>query len=97
MVLYTRGAAGFTDLKSANGIEYASYKEAAQALGVLEDDREVERCLLEAAQISHPTAVRKLLAFLLQAGEVADAPRIVELNMQYLAEDFLYQARQVKP
>lgn len=97
MILYIRGAASYKDLRTVDGTEYATFKEAAMALGVLDDDMEVERCLKEASQISTSARrVRWMLAYLLSAGEVANIARILEQCMKLLAEDFLYEARQAR-
>ena len=96
MLLHTRGAASFADLRRVNGVEYPTLKEAAIALGVLDDDREIERCLQEALVISYPSRVRRLLAYLLSAGEVSEPVRILERFVEGLADDYLYQARRAR-
>ena len=94
MLLHVRGASSFADLKTVHGIERPTFKEAAEVLGLLHDDREVERAILEAAQFSHASHIRGMVAFLLGAGEMNEPGRILEEYMEVLAEDFLYEARQ---
>lgn len=66
-------------------------------LGVLDDDREVERCLEEAAQVTTDVSrIREMLAFPLSAGEVTDPRCIFEDYMAVLAEDYLRSAREVR-
>jgi len=59
------GAQSFHDLRRFNGILYQTYKEACNARGLLEDDREWEQCLQEAAQMQTGSALRSLFAVIL--------------------------------
>jgi hypothetical protein len=59
------GAQSFNDLKRVNGVPYQTYKEACYARGLLEDDREWDQCLQEAAQMQTGSALRSLFAVIL--------------------------------
>ena len=44
-----KGARSFEELRSVDGTEYATFKEACLARGLLEDDQEWRLCLQEAS------------------------------------------------
>lgn len=96
MLLHCRGASNFAELRTVHGVLQPTYKEAAIALGILDEDHEVDRCLTEAFQISFPSNVRRMLAYLLAAGEVNDPEGILERHMEKLAEDYLREAIRVR-
>jgi len=51
------GAQSFQALKRVDGIAYPTYKGACYARGLLEDDREWDQCLQEAAQMQTGSAL----------------------------------------
>ena len=63
-------ATSFEDLCTVQGIPYHSFKEACNALGLLQDDEEWNQCLKEAGQIEIGMQLRKLFATLLLFCEV---------------------------
>lgn len=52
-------------LKTVNGILYSSNKEAAVALGLLEDDDSNEKCMQKACMYRMPTSLRQLFCTIL--------------------------------
>jgi hypothetical protein len=44
-----KGCTSFEDIRTVNGIEYPTFKEACRALGFLDDDKEWIDCINEAA------------------------------------------------
>jgi hypothetical protein len=50
MLLNTvNGCTSYKDIKTVNGVEYPTFKEAYLALGFLDDDNELIECINEAA------------------------------------------------
>ena len=59
------GATSFAHLRTVNGTQYNTFKEACFALGMLEDDQEWDICLHEAGVMQPGSALRKLFATIL--------------------------------
>jgi PIF1-like helicase len=59
------GATSFAHLRTVNGVEYNSYKEACLAYGLLKDDQEWIQCLTEAGDMQTGSALRWLFAIIL--------------------------------
>lgn len=95
MLLYTKDATSYEDLRTVHGVEYETYKEAAVALGVLEDDQEAHRILQDAADMDSALHTRQLFAMLLSLGEVQNPFRLYESFLPSFTEDILYEARTV--
>ncbi|KNZ71858.1 hypothetical protein J132_05683 [Termitomyces sp. J132] len=58
-------AKSWADLRTVNGHTYPTYKEACNALGLLEDDAEQRQCPAEAAPIQSGSALRQLFCTIL--------------------------------
>ncbi|CAG8765706.1 10250_t:CDS:2 [Cetraspora pellucida] len=56
------GATSFPNLRTVNSILYNTFKEACDALGLLQNDKEWDRCLAEAALIQSGSQLRHLFA-----------------------------------
>ena len=72
LLLHVRGAKNFEDLKrdqrNAESTVYSTFYAAAVAYGLLQDDREWERILREAALIQFPLQLRQLFVLILLYG-----------------------------
>ena len=90
------GATSFQHLRTVNGQVYTSFKEACQALGLLEDDSEWQKCLEEARAGATPHQFRSLFAAMLIYNGVNDPPGLWELFKEDMAEDFKHQAGMVE-
>jgi hypothetical protein len=59
------GATSFANLRTVNGLQCDTYKEACHTLGLLENDNEWIQCLTEAGQMQTGTSLRSLFAIIL--------------------------------
>ena len=59
------GATSFANLRKVYNIQYATFKEACHALGLLENDNEWVQCLTEAGEIQTGSSLRSLFAIIL--------------------------------
>ena len=59
------GATSFEHLRTVQEILYPSFKEACNALGLLQNDEEWDQCLKEAGQIQSGAQLRSLFATIL--------------------------------
>jgi hypothetical protein len=92
---HIRGAKKYEDLRTVQGIVYDTFKEAAIAMGLLEDDREVISCLQEASVIRPGRALRELFALILAINTPAHPAQIWEQFLVPMTEDLLYVRCQV--
>ena len=90
-----RGSCSYEEIRTVNGVLYATFKEACYALGLLEDDKEWDDCLKEASSWGTRTQLRQLFSTILMHCEVIDPCRLWELNWKLLSEDILYKQRRI--
>ena len=65
LLLHRKGVTSFEDLRTIDGYLHETFKDAARAMGLLEDDTEHRRCLQEASIMNMPSQMRQLFATLL--------------------------------
>ena len=84
-----KGATSFEHLCFVEGKQHLTFREAALALGLFEDDNSVHMCLAEASEYEMPRSLRRLFAILL----VYCVPVIVRVLWEdfenKMVEDFL--------
>jgi hypothetical protein len=88
LLLHVSGATSFEDLRTQNGELCDTFKEAAQKLGLFNDDATWDHTLMEAAAEKMPRELRQLFANLCI---LAVPPNVAELFAKYkddLCEDF---------
>jgi hypothetical protein len=65
LLTIVKGARSWKEIRTFNGVEYPTYKAAAIAWGILEDDGEWNQCLAEAGQIQTGIRLCNLFAIIL--------------------------------
>ncbi|KAG2203527.1 hypothetical protein INT46_011432 [Mucor plumbeus] len=93
LLYHVRGATSFTDLRTVYGVEYATYQEAAMALGILEHDNQWRRCLEEAAAFQNASSLRDLFCVIIAFCFPSNPFQLFEQFKQHLLEDLLYRLR----
>jgi hypothetical protein len=78
----------------AGGVVHPTFKDAALALHLLDDDQEWERCLAEMSLVQTGRQLRQLFALLLLHGNPAIPERLWEAHQESLTEDILHAARE---
>ena len=66
LLTVVRGATSFSELRTVDDIEHATFREACIARGLLENDHEWELCLSEAAAMQTGHQLRQLFATILR-------------------------------
>ena len=94
LLLHRRGAVSFDDLRTIDGVAYPTFKEAARAMGLLQDDNELQRCLMEASHVQMPKQMRQLFATLLLFCNPSDEMQLFLHFQEALSEDFVLADRQ---
>eukprot|EP00794_Sanderia_malayensis_P001078 gene1078-biopygen302 len=65
LLLYRTGVTSFEDIRTVDGITHDTFKNAAKAMSLLDNDAEHRRCLTEASVINMPAQMRRLFATLI--------------------------------
>ena len=81
------GCKDWDDLRTVDGQLYPTYKAAAEALGLLSDDKEIEYAMMETWTFGSPAKLRSLFAVLLSFSEVTNPQRIYEMFKDKLMDD----------
>ena len=98
------GAQSFQHLRTVNGEDCGTFKNACLTLGILADDSEWAMCLEEAASVMGPKPLRDLFCFILHNNQPANPLKLWELQieenfylMHAMAEDFRYERLNGRP
>ena len=87
--LHRKGATAFEDLRTGQGHIHATFKDAARAMGLLEDDAEHRRCLQEASVMNMPSQLRQLFATLMVFQTPSDIRALFDEFKEAMCEDFI--------
>eukprot|EP00794_Sanderia_malayensis_P017148 gene17148-biopygen14755 len=89
LLLNRRGATSFEDIRTVNNQLHDTFKRAALAMGLLEDDAEHRRCMAEAALFNMPSQLRELFATLLMFQPPSDLRALFNEFVDVMSEDFV--------
>lgn len=90
-----RGPQNYEEIKTVGGVTHASFKQACNALGLLDDDKELNEALAESGHWATGFQLRDLFVTLLLFAEVTNVKEFWEKNWQLLSEDILYNKRRL--
>ena len=91
---YTRkGVTSFQDLQTVHGQVHDTFKGAARAMGLLEDDTEHRRCLQEAAVMNIPSQMQQLFASLMLFQTPSDIRALFDEVKEAMSEDYIRHDR----
>ncbi|VDO46348.1 unnamed protein product [Haemonchus placei] len=91
LLLDRRGPKSFSDLGTVDGVVHVFFKEAAKALGLMNDDSHYESCLSEASEFHMPGQFRSLFSSLLCFCSVSEPEQLWEKFKRALAEDYIHR------
>ncbi len=89
LLINVKGATSFQHLQTVDGVESPTFKLAAIALNLLEDDRVCENTMTEAATYQMPYELRQLSVYICLYRNPADPLHVLESNMNHLMEDYM--------
>ena len=84
-------ATSFENLRTINRELYETFKEACAALGLLQNDKEWDQCLTEAALIQFGKQLHNLFAILLLFCELKESEILWEKHINDFSEDIQFQ------
>ncbi|XP_031124334.1 uncharacterized protein LOC116027048 [Ipomoea triloba] len=90
-----KGPTSFNEIRTYNGVEYQTFKEACYARGLLEDDNEYIDAIEEASQWSTAYSLRKLFVTLLMSNTMVSPETIWNKVWLHLADDAQHSCRRL--
>ncbi|XP_021999396.1 uncharacterized protein LOC110896241 [Helianthus annuus] len=90
-----RGPRSFEEIKTVDGVVYATFKEACYAYGLLNDDKEWNNALSEAKLWASGSQLRELFVTMLLFCEVNRPAQLWAQNWEILSDDILYLKRRL--
>ena len=84
---HVRGATCFEDVKTVNGHVYDTFKDAARARGLLQDDNEYDNVLREASTHLIGAPLLDLFVVMILTKSVSDVAAFLERHIEALSED----------
>ena len=88
-----RGPTSYTDLKTVDGHVCATFREACQMQGLLENDHHWVLTMEEACTSQSPTRLRHLFSILLTTCAVSNPLALWDTFKTYLSEDIMLQTK----
>ena len=92
-----RGPTSFSDLRTVEGTECSTYREACQKLGLLEEDKHWDTTMKEAELVSSPAQVRSLFSIILTTCSPSDPKGLWEKYREAMSEDILLAIQRKAP
>ena len=93
MLTVCRGPISFEDIRTVDGVEYSTYREACFAMGFLQDDREFIAAIQEAKDWGSAPYLRNLFVLLLLTGTMNKPEQVWEKTWHWLSDDIVYSHR----
>ena len=89
LLLHVRGCQSFEDVRTVDGIVWPSFKEAAIARNLVQDDTEWYSCMREAVRYQMPAQLRSLFVCLNVCQTVHRPIDLLSEFYEYMIEDFV--------
>ncbi|CAH1439022.1 unnamed protein product [Lactuca virosa] len=89
-----KGPKSFEEIRTVNGEEYSSFRDACYALGLLDDDKEYIDAIKEASHSGSGSYLQFLFATLLMCNSMSKPEVVWKNTWEYLADGILYHQRQ---
>ncbi|XP_042005880.1 uncharacterized protein LOC121754618 [Salvia splendens] len=90
-----KGASSYEDIRCVNGVQYATFRDACFALGLLDDDKEYVHGIVEASFWASAHSLRLLYVSLLTSESISRPDFVWQSCCKQLSEDVLYSRRKL--
>ncbi|XP_019175634.1 PREDICTED: uncharacterized protein LOC109170955 [Ipomoea nil] len=90
-----RGPTSYKDIRTVNGVEYLTFRDACYAHGLLDDDKEYIDAINEASYWSSAHSLRKLFVVLLTSSSIIRPENVWNQVWEHLSEDAQHYQRRV--
>ncbi|XGW02733.1 hypothetical protein V3C99_014623 [Haemonchus contortus] len=91
LLLNTKGKTSFEDIRTVDGILYATFVDAAKAAGFLDDDSYLRQSLQEAVQYQSAATIRSFFACLICFCDVLQAQDLWDEFADAMSDDYIHQ------
>ncbi|KAK1370116.1 hypothetical protein POM88_036208 [Heracleum sosnowskyi] len=88
-----RGPTSFDSLKTINGVQYRSFKDACKSYGLLDDDNEWHSVIEDCARSGFPSQIRHLFVHIIVKCQVSDLKFLWKKHWKHMIDDVLLQRR----
>ena len=88
MLNHVRGATSYENLRTWRGITYATFRQACEAMGLVELDKSLDDCLRESAEFRMPCSLRRLFATIMVFCECTNIRHLWDNHLDAMSEDF---------
>jgi ATP-dependent DNA helicase PIF1 len=85
------GATSWRHLRTVNGVHYHSFRDAACAAGLIEDDNTLDDCFTESAMFRMPSLLRRLFATILVFCEPKNVAGLWTKHFDAMAKGFKHK------
>ncbi|KAK9049910.1 hypothetical protein SSX86_031120 [Deinandra increscens subsp. villosa] len=89
-----KGPKSFEEIKTVNGHQHSTFKDACYALGLLDDDREYIEAIVEASHYGSGHYLRNLFATMLWCNTLSRPEHVWENSWETLSDGIVYQRKQ---
>ncbi|XP_019150680.1 PREDICTED: uncharacterized protein LOC109147533 [Ipomoea nil] len=90
-----RGPKSFKDIRTVNGVEYLTFRDACYAQGLLDDDKEYVDAINQASYWSTTYSLRKLFVVLLTSSSIIRPENVWNQVWEHLCEDAQHYQRRI--
>ncbi|XP_074356196.1 uncharacterized protein LOC141695887 [Apium graveolens] len=90
-----RGPTSFESLKTVNGIQYRTFKDACKVYGLLDDDNEWHLVLEQCAISGLPCQIRQLFVHIIVNCQVSDLTILWEKHWNNMVDDLIIQRKNI--
>ncbi|TXG69924.1 hypothetical protein EZV62_004859 [Acer yangbiense] len=95
LINFQKGCTRYEDIRTINGVEYPSFKDACYCLGLLDDDKEYIDGIKEASFWGSGHYIRRLFANLLLSNSMTRPEFVWESCWKLLSDDILHHQKRV--
>jgi ATP-dependent DNA helicase PIF1 len=85
------GARSFKELRTVKDVEYYTFREAAEALGLIDGDNSWDDVLKETTIWAMPPSIRRLFATILVFGEPSNVRGLWDKHLEAMGEDYRHK------
>jgi hypothetical protein len=82
------GATSYENLRTVNGVIQPTFREAAEKMGLIEQDNTLDECMTEATLFQMPSSLRRLFATILVFCEPSDVFELWQKHVDAMSEDY---------
>ena len=88
MLNHVKGATSYENLRTWRGVTYATFRQACEAMGLVESDKSLDYCLRESAEFRMPYSLRRLFATIMVFCECTNIRCLWDNHLDSMSEDF---------